>query len=90
MPTSTRREPRTGRPDAGIRTATTKPAGPAHRTAAHRAEDRARWAKTVAAPPGGPGGAAGRGGAPAAPLDEIARRAGVNIATLYRRFPDRD
>ncbi|MEU9349199.1 helix-turn-helix domain-containing protein [Streptomyces sp. NPDC048278] len=25
----------------------------------------------------------------AAPLDEIARRAGVNIATLYRRFPDR-
>ena len=26
----------------------------------------------------------------AAPLDEIARRAGVNIATLYRRFPDRD
>ncbi|OIJ88979.1 hypothetical protein BIV25_35445 [Streptomyces sp. MUSC 14] len=25
-----------------------------------------------------------------APLDEIARRAGVNIATLYRRFPDRD
>ncbi|MFF4834963.1 TetR/AcrR family transcriptional regulator [Streptomyces sp. NPDC001315] len=26
----------------------------------------------------------------AAPLDEIARRAGVNIATLYRRFPDRN
>ena len=26
---------------------------------------------------------------PAAPLDEIARRAGVGIATLYRRFPDR-
>jgi len=26
----------------------------------------------------------------AAPLDEIARRAGVNIATLYRRFPDRE
>ncbi|MFI8889976.1 TetR/AcrR family transcriptional regulator [Streptomyces paradoxus] len=26
----------------------------------------------------------------AAPLDDIARRAGVNIATLYRRFPDRD
>ncbi|MFF2997888.1 TetR/AcrR family transcriptional regulator [Streptomyces sp. NPDC057950] len=26
----------------------------------------------------------------AAPLDEIARRAGVNIATLYRRFADRD
>ncbi|MFJ5680215.1 TetR/AcrR family transcriptional regulator [Streptomyces sp. NPDC093097] len=26
----------------------------------------------------------------AVPLDEIARRAGVNIATLYRRFPDRD
>lgn len=25
-----------------------------------------------------------------APLDEIARRAGVNIATLYRRFPDRE
>ncbi|MFF3557632.1 TetR/AcrR family transcriptional regulator [Streptomyces tsukubensis] len=25
-----------------------------------------------------------------APLDDIARRAGVNIATLYRRFPDRD
>ncbi|MFC7262806.1 TetR/AcrR family transcriptional regulator [Streptomyces lutosisoli] len=25
----------------------------------------------------------------AAPLDEVARRAGVNIATLYRRFPDR-
>ncbi|QRX97486.1 TetR/AcrR family transcriptional regulator [Streptomyces noursei] len=25
----------------------------------------------------------------AAPLDEIARRAGVHIATLYRRFPDR-
>ncbi|MEU8138956.1 TetR/AcrR family transcriptional regulator [Streptodolium elevatio] len=25
-----------------------------------------------------------------APLDEIARRAGVGIATLYRRFPDRD
>ncbi|MFE4758836.1 TetR/AcrR family transcriptional regulator [Streptomyces mirabilis] len=25
----------------------------------------------------------------AAPLDDIARRAGVNIATLYRRFPDR-
>ncbi|GAA1170405.1 TetR/AcrR family transcriptional regulator [Pseudonocardia alaniniphila] len=24
-----------------------------------------------------------------APLEEIARRAGVNIATLYRRFPDR-
>ena len=24
-----------------------------------------------------------------APLDEIARRAGVGIATLYRRFPDR-
>jgi AcrR family transcriptional regulator len=27
---------------------------------------------------------------PAAPLDEIARRAGVGIATLYRRFPDRE
>src|ERR687885_1855835 len=27
---------------------------------------------------------------PAAPLDEIARRAGVGIATLYRRFPDRN
>jgi len=26
---------------------------------------------------------------PAAPLDEIARRAGTGIATLYRRFPDR-
>jgi AcrR family transcriptional regulator len=26
---------------------------------------------------------------PSAPLDEIARRAGVGIATLYRRFPDR-
>ena len=26
----------------------------------------------------------------AVPLDEIARRAGVNIATLYRRFPDRE
>ncbi|MEW2548501.1 helix-turn-helix domain-containing protein [Streptomyces sp. NPDC047002] len=26
----------------------------------------------------------------AVPMDEIARRAGVNIATLYRRFPDRD
>ncbi|MFG2882822.1 TetR/AcrR family transcriptional regulator [Streptomyces sp. NPDC048297] len=26
----------------------------------------------------------------AAPLDDIARRAGVNIATLYRRFPDRN
>ena len=26
----------------------------------------------------------------AAPLDEIARRAEVNIATLYRRFPDRE
>ncbi|MGW1895817.1 TetR/AcrR family transcriptional regulator [Streptomyces sp. NPDC002004] len=26
----------------------------------------------------------------AVPLDEIARRAGVNIATLYRRFPSRD
>jgi AcrR family transcriptional regulator len=26
---------------------------------------------------------------PDAPLDEIARRAGVGIATLYRRFPDR-
>jgi len=25
----------------------------------------------------------------AAPLDDIAREAGVNIATLYRRFPDR-
>jgi AcrR family transcriptional regulator len=25
----------------------------------------------------------------AAPLDDIARRAGVSIATLYRRFPDR-
>src|SRR5439155_5559979 len=25
-----------------------------------------------------------------APLDEIARRAGVGIATLYRRFPTRD
>jgi AcrR family transcriptional regulator len=25
----------------------------------------------------------------AAPLDEIARRAGIGIATLYRRFPDR-
>jgi AcrR family transcriptional regulator len=25
-----------------------------------------------------------------APLDEIARRAGVGIATLYRRFPERD
>jgi AcrR family transcriptional regulator len=24
-----------------------------------------------------------------APLDDIARRAGVGIATLYRRFPDR-
>jgi AcrR family transcriptional regulator len=24
------------------------------------------------------------------PLEEIARRAGVNIATLYRRFPDRE
>jgi AcrR family transcriptional regulator len=27
---------------------------------------------------------------PNAPLDEIARRAGVSIATLYRRFADRD
>ncbi len=27
---------------------------------------------------------------PGAPLDEIARRAGVGIATLYRRFPDRE
>ncbi|WP_188316450.1 TetR/AcrR family transcriptional regulator [Solihabitans fulvus] len=27
---------------------------------------------------------------PDAPLDEIARRAGVGIGTLYRRFPDRD
>jgi AcrR family transcriptional regulator len=26
----------------------------------------------------------------AVPLDEIARRAGVNIATVYRRFPDRE
>lgn len=26
---------------------------------------------------------------PAAPLEEIARRAGTGIATLYRRFPDR-
>jgi AcrR family transcriptional regulator len=26
----------------------------------------------------------------AAPLDDIARTAGVNIATLYRRFPDRN
>ncbi|MFI9809189.1 TetR/AcrR family transcriptional regulator [Streptomyces sp. NPDC052301] len=26
----------------------------------------------------------------AVPLEEIARRAGVNIATLYRRFPSRD
>src|SRR5713226_6134452 len=26
---------------------------------------------------------------PAAPLDEIARRAGTGIATLYRRFPAR-
>ncbi len=26
---------------------------------------------------------------PSAPLDEIARRAGTGIATLYRRFPDR-
>ena len=27
---------------------------------------------------------------PSAPLDDIARRAGTGIATLYRRFPDRD
>src|SRR6185437_3086670 len=27
---------------------------------------------------------------PAAPLDEIARRAGTGIATLYRHFPDRE
>jgi AcrR family transcriptional regulator len=27
---------------------------------------------------------------PGAPLDEIAKRAGVGIATLYRRFPDRE
>jgi AcrR family transcriptional regulator len=27
---------------------------------------------------------------PNAPLEEIARRAGVGIATLYRRFPDRE
>lgn len=27
---------------------------------------------------------------PNAPLDEIAKRAGVGIATLYRRFPDRE
>ncbi len=27
---------------------------------------------------------------PQVPLDEVARRAGVGIATLYRRFPDRD
>jgi AcrR family transcriptional regulator len=27
---------------------------------------------------------------PAAPLDEVARRAGVGIGTLYRRFADRD
>src|SRR6059058_3759513 len=26
---------------------------------------------------------------PGAPLEEIARRAGVGIGTLYRRFPDR-
>lgn len=27
---------------------------------------------------------------PGAPLEEVARRAGVGIGTLYRRFPDRD
>ncbi|MCO1655174.1 TetR/AcrR family transcriptional regulator [Pseudonocardia humida] len=27
---------------------------------------------------------------PDAPLDEVARRAGVGVGTLYRRFPDRD
>jgi AcrR family transcriptional regulator len=27
---------------------------------------------------------------PDAPLDDVARRAGVGIATLYRRFPDRE
>ena len=27
---------------------------------------------------------------PSAPLDDIARRAGTGIATLYRRFPDRE
>jgi AcrR family transcriptional regulator len=27
---------------------------------------------------------------PQVPLDEVARRAGVGIATLYRRFPDRE
>ncbi|AGL17490.1 TetR/AcrR family transcriptional regulator [Actinoplanes sp. N902-109] len=27
---------------------------------------------------------------PGAPLDEIARRAGVGVGTLYRRFPDRE
>jgi AcrR family transcriptional regulator len=29
-------------------------------------------------------------GGPDAPLEEVARRAGVGIATLYRRFPTRD
>src|SRR5215217_6480208 len=27
---------------------------------------------------------------PQVPLDDVARRAGVGIATLYRRFPDRE
>ncbi|MFD0884415.1 TetR/AcrR family transcriptional regulator, partial [Streptosporangium algeriense] len=31
-----------------------------------------------------------REGGTAVPLDEIARRAGVGIATVYRRFGDRD
>lgn len=63
-------------------TASTPSGPPAPRLRADAARNRAQILAAARA--------AFRESGTAVPLDEIARRAGVNIATLYRRFPDRD
>ena len=77
--TTTTTEP--GRKGATVSTATPQQAG-APRLRADAARNRAQILAAARA--------AFRELGTAAPLDEIARRAGVNIATLYRRFPDRE
>ncbi|HEX5502083.1 MAG TPA: helix-turn-helix domain-containing protein [Thermomicrobiales bacterium] len=67
---------RAGRPAGG---AEAPGGGPRLRADARRNRDRILAAARDVFAEQGPG----------APLEEIARRAGVGIATLYRRFPDR-
>ena len=65
---------------AQVATATQTTAGKTHlRADAHRNREQVLLAARDVFIEQGPG----------APLDDIARRAGVGIATLYRRFPDR-